>query len=312
MASSSFSASDVQGKGKAKATMPSTDTPLFEWAGVGPQGETFDEEKERNIYPSSKAGAPTLQTLPPNTPKGIKQLTERVHGLVEYLNPDAGNIVPLIVEDLALPEGEDELKLLPDIDYIKPIYKYDITPELKEMMLGKIDRYNRQHAHYLYHHDKIDMRVVWKCSSEMTERDIRWVPEDQRVLFEELHACKYKDLNGARKAHENWGGFYAVIDVAFWHRLEKELAAGWDCWVEPVVQPVEMTEEGEQEMADYHAERAAQHQEKVDAARAEVPASPPGPPKARRLAEGSGSEAALEAFKRLKLTLDQEASDRRE
>ncbi|CAI6285992.1 unnamed protein product [Periconia digitata] len=305
-----------RGKGKGKAK--EDETPKYQDKG---QGRAKEDENTKNpvyntprhFYPTSREGAPTDRSLPLGTIQGNNQLREQIHGLVERINAYAGNIVPLIFEDLASPEGEEDRKLLPAADWIKPIYNYDLSQDLIQMLNDKITRYSRQHAHDLAEMNCVDLMVFWEAQPYTTQGDVRWVTPQQEELFKKLYDCHYKTLSwdvmnagDGRQAPARRSGFFAVIPADFFFRIRRELDAGWKIQIERIVQPKHMNLDELHEMQAYHELRkvaymAKQEEEKAKREREEGVERDREHAKRRENTYAKATEINWEQFRRLNL-----------
>ncbi|KAF1969831.1 hypothetical protein BU23DRAFT_651658 [Bimuria novae-zelandiae CBS 107.79] len=269
-------------------------TPLFNWPVRN--GETWDAENKRHIYPTSKR----LEAK--NGAQHLDDIEKRVTAVLNSIDYNAGNIHRMIAEDLASPAAEHELSLLPKLDYCSAQYAAGISDQCKDMLREKVLRYQRQHAHNLALDGLVDIVLKWDCSAK-SPQPVRELPENEVAHVDVAHRCRYKYLDrnaehADEKEHDHpakvgpgecrkprradkaissppathKGGFYACVIPELLCLLQN-LSGAWKATVEVVVAAKLMTEKEQEEMDAYHeSRRQAMNANELEKALAKVQA----------------------------------------
>ncbi|KAL1603636.1 hypothetical protein SLS60_005224 [Paraconiothyrium brasiliense] len=237
------------------------------------------DQTPRHVYPTSKDVSQAA-----NAVQHLLDVEQRVTAVLNAIDYNTGNIHRMIAEDLTSSAAEDELALLPKSDYCSVRYVSGITDTCKAMLRGKIERYQRQHAHNLASEEMADVVLKWQCSAKGPQ-PYRMLPEDEFAYVQIAHDCRYKylewdiehaeekehddgtkpPLGGCRKPPRvdtstpftpatHHGGFYTCVIQELLPFLES-LSEVWTASVQVVVHPKLMTEEEQKEMNSYHAAR---------------------------------------------------------
>ncbi|KAF2679366.1 hypothetical protein K458DRAFT_408221 [Lentithecium fluviatile CBS 122367] len=213
----------------------------------------------------------------------LRKIEDRVETVVNLIDRNAGNIVPLIAKDLSSLAAQKELRLLPVFDDLKA--EKQIPDESKFMIHQKMVRYHRQHAHNLALKKEVDIVITWDCPEVLTEAHIRFVDKWETLTMKQAYACNYKGLDWDRNHADELerddpkrpspgecrrpvredksvplepparkGGYYACVPVDLYQKL-LNLSPSWGAEVKLIVAPKKMAPEEAQEMAEYDKAR---------------------------------------------------------
>ncbi|KAF2799136.1 hypothetical protein K505DRAFT_390679 [Melanomma pulvis-pyrius CBS 109.77] len=296
------------------------DTSLYKWPdlqGGDQEGETYDTVNGFHVYPRTITTEPPEEEAPIATAQDLDAIRKRVAAVLKCLDMPVhiGDIMPIIVSDLAVFAAEKERDLLPPMfeaslstgldlprlltrnysDHSKPIFRYDISDECKDMLRKKIQRAQVQHADDLAQEGLVDIAITWYCGpdSETPGRLVMATPDENNIMARASRLC-YGSLDGDRMhakprpkedPNKKWnvldhmdprwmryeenlpqpstlGGFYACVPINLLPQL-MGLRESWNIDVITIVKPKHMTAEEQAEMNEYHTSRRTFKEEAI-------------------------------------------------
>lgn len=166
-----------------------------------------------HVYPDTRTTEPPKEEAPIATAQDLNAIRKRVEAVLKCLDMPVhiGDIMPIIVNDLAVFAAEKERDLLPKMfeaplstgldlprpltrehsDYSKPIFKYNISDECKDMLRKKIQRAQVQHADDLAQEGLVDIAITWYCGDdpETPGRVVMATPDDANVMMKAVSSA---------------------------------------------------------------------------------------------------------------------------